>query len=288
MTSELDELDKELADLEKDEPDNAVPKKGAAKTLPIIVAAFALLSFGGIVFYSYHQGVRSGSEEAAPLLTPEGLAKIQPDDPGGLEVPHQDKLVFNRVEPERDDSKVERLLPPPEDPMQPPVQEELAESANKVPPIPSIIETPDPNKKATVPPLPAPQLQAPTTPPPTATVKPTLTPPTPVVEAPAAKVEATVAKVEPVATKSNLAKSWRIQIGAVKSDAAAKAEWAKQQKANEGLLGKLSLEVQKIDVSGKTYYRVRGGPLKNKTTAKALCDKLKAKKVACIIVKPDA
>jgi len=78
MASELDELDKELADLEGSEGEKPAAKKGGAKTLPIVVAAFALLSFGGIVFYAYHQGVRSGSEDAAPLLTPDGIAKIQP------------------------------------------------------------------------------------------------------------------------------------------------------------------------------------------------------------------
>lgn len=285
MTSELDELDKELADLDGSGDEKPAGKKSGAKTLPIVVAAFALLSFGGIVFYAYNQGVRSGSEEAAPLLTPDGMAKIQPDDPGGLEVPHQDKLVYNRVEPERDDSNVERLLPPPEDPMQPPVEEAavfVKEATNNVPPIPSIIETPKLTKKVETPPLPTPELQAPTTPPPTvsATTAPSAVP------APAAP-EPKVVKAEPASTPASLVKSWRIQISAVRSDTAAKAEWAKQQKANSDLLGKLSLEIQKVDVSGKTYYRVRGGPLKDKKSAQALCDKLKAKKLACIIVKPD-
>jgi len=275
MAFELDELDKELADLENDKTEKPAKKKGGAKTLPIVVAAFALLSFGGIVFYAYHQGVRSGSEEAAPLLTPNGVAKIQPDDPGGLEVPHKDKLVYNRVEAERDDSNVERLLPPPEDPMQPPAPEEVM--VNATPPIPSIIETPVAStKKTETPPLPEPELKAPDAPPSPVVVK---TSPAPVIKK---VVEAT-----PTLTPVNIPKNWRIQISAVKSEDAAKAEWAKAQKANSDLLGKLKLEIQKIDISGKTYYRVRGGPIKDKITAQTLCNKLKAKKTACIIVKPN-
>lgn len=279
MTSELDELDKELADLDGGEGVQPTDKKSSAKTLPIVVAAFALLSFAGIVFYAYHQGVRSGSEDAAPLLTPNGLAKIQPDDPGGLEVPHQDKLVYNQVEPGRDDSNVERLLPPPEDPMEPPVEEAAIASENTIPPIPSIIETPDPTKSVVVPALPAPKLEAPTSLPPTVTT----IPETKIEPAPEVKVS----KAEPAVSSSSNAKPWRIQLSAVGSDAAAKTEWAKQQKVHANLLSGLSLEIQKAVVGGKTYYRVRGGPLKDKKSAQALCNKLKAKKTNCIIVKPD-
>lgn len=43
--------------------------------------------------------------------------KSQPNDPGGMKVPNQDKLVFNTVAPDGKVVTVERLLPPSEQPL---------------------------------------------------------------------------------------------------------------------------------------------------------------------------
>src|SRR3546814_13659211 len=43
--------------------------------------------------------------------------KHRPEEPGGMDVPHQDKLVFNRLPPGQVENQVERLLPPPEEPV---------------------------------------------------------------------------------------------------------------------------------------------------------------------------
>jgi hypothetical protein len=76
----------------------------------------------------------------------------------------------------------------------------------------------------------------------------------------------------------------RIQLAAVKSEAAANTQWTKLQKAHPELLGALSLNVQKVQVNGTTYYRVQAGPL-SKTQARDLCSKLKAQKQDCIVAK---
>jgi hypothetical protein len=76
----------------------------------------------------------------------------------------------------------------------------------------------------------------------------------------------------------------RIQIAAVKSEAAAKTQWAKLQKTYPDLLGALTLNVQKVTVNGGNFYRIQAGPL-SKTQAKDLCTKLKAQKQDCIVAK---
>ncbi|RED51032.1 SPOR domain-containing protein [Aestuariispira insulae] len=307
MSKELDELDRELSGLERQQLSSA--SKGGMKVLPIAVALVALTSFGGVIWYAYNQGVRSGSEEAAPLLTPEGAAKVQPQDPGGLQIPHQDKLVYNQVEPNQDDTKIERLLPPPEQPKRPP---EPVVTEPATPPIPSITEPaedtlpqtrmgadgkPRPPEPQTPdePRLPSPDLAAPESPP--VIEKIVETPKVEKAPEPAPKQEpektASANPAEPapapVTPKPVSGKDWRIQISAVKSAEAAQSEWKRQQGKNNDLLGKLSLQVQEIEIKGKgTFFRVRGGPLDSQESAQKLCNDLKKRKVSCIIVKPGA
>jgi hypothetical protein len=76
----------------------------------------------------------------------------------------------------------------------------------------------------------------------------------------------------------------RIQLAAVKSEALAKAEWAKLQKAHPALLGGLTLNVQAVDKNGSKLYRIQAGPL-TKAQAKDLCTQLKAQKQDCIVAK---
>ncbi len=118
MARRADKLREELAAL--DQEIGTAPPSGRQmhKAIPVTIAFVALFSFGGMTWYAYNQGILEGSEEAAPYLKPSGPLKIAPSSPGGVEVPHRDKFVYNRRE---DDKKVERLLPPPEQPKQPPV-----------------------------------------------------------------------------------------------------------------------------------------------------------------------
>jgi hypothetical protein len=76
----------------------------------------------------------------------------------------------------------------------------------------------------------------------------------------------------------------RVQLAAVKSEALAKSEWAKLQKAHPSLLGGLTLNVQSVDKGGSKLYRIQAGPL-TKAQAKDLCAKLKAEKQDCLVAK---
>ncbi|MEC8171926.1 MAG: hypothetical protein VX090_00960, partial [Pseudomonadota bacterium] len=121
MARRADKLREELAAL--DQEIGTAPPSGRQmhKAIPVAIAFLALFSFGGMTWYAYNQGILEGSEEAAPYLKPSGPLKIAPSSPGGVEVPNRDKFVYNRLENREEDQKVERLLPPPEQPKQPPV-----------------------------------------------------------------------------------------------------------------------------------------------------------------------
>ena len=83
------------------------------------VALLAVVLFLGVVWYAYTWGSRSAATGDVPVVAaPEGAEKVEPDDPGGMDVPHQDKLVLNQ-DGESESGQVERLLPPPEEPRPP-------------------------------------------------------------------------------------------------------------------------------------------------------------------------
>lgn len=320
MSRELDDLEREFADLEQEAGSDLGPERrlsreggGALRTLPIAVAVIALLAFGGIIWYAYNQGVRSGSEEAAPLLAPEGEAKVQPTDPGGMEIAHTDKEVFNRISgDEAPPGEVERILPPPEDPMQPPepAPEPAPQSAAPADdgPTPPSITAPLPEtatsgaSEPAAPPPPDEKLAAPLQEPPTAapaTAAPTTdgaaaqaqTEPAPEPQtapepAPAPDPEPQSAPEPAQTAAADPTSGWQVQIAALRSEADAEAAWTRLQKAHAGELGDLSLSVQRAVVNGTTYFRVRGGPLASRDAASAVCNALKAKDQGCLVVRP--
>lgn len=289
MPAELDQLERELADFEKEQRGGGGP--GKFRLLPVAVAIAVVLGFGGILWYVYSQGVRTGSEETAPVIQSEGPAKIKPEDPGGLVVPHQDKEVYGVIDgsAENTDEKLEVLLPPPEDPMQPPVQQENVVVDSVAPPEPGEEpEIPSITEPAEEPPLPEPALAEPDEPPTVETVETVVEPePEPVVEP---EPEPVVAAAEPAPEPEPVATAdpngWKVQIAAVKSEDAARSEWLRQQKKIPDLLGKLTLSIQETSVNGTKYFRIRGGTLPSKAAAEKLCDQLKAQKLGCLIVKP--
>jgi hypothetical protein len=75
-----------------------------------------------------------------------------------------------------------------------------------------------------------------------------------------------------------------IQISSVRSEAAAKVEWARLQRAHGDLLAALPVHYQKADVEDKgTYYRVQVGEME-KDAARKLCAQLKQRKQGCFVV----
>src|SRR3546814_14635350 len=75
--------------------------------------------FRSVVWYAYDQGLRRGTEVTAPLIKADpNPTKLRPEQPGGLQVPNQDKLVYEAMRPgDGDVPRVAGPLPPPERPV---------------------------------------------------------------------------------------------------------------------------------------------------------------------------
>jgi cell division protein FtsN len=199
--------------------------------------------------------------------------KVKPQDRGGMDVPNQDKLIYDRMAAKKDEQAPERLLPPPEQAQTPPAPEpRSAPPAGTTPaltasnpPVPAL-SAPLPPPAVTAPaPTPAPAKPQPTPQP----VKPTPTP------APAAA---------PPAAKAVAAGSWVVQLGAVHSEGEAKSEWSRIKGAHPELSG-LSPDIVQVDIPGKgLFWRVRGGPL-DEAQARVLCSTLSKQGQGCLVAK---
>ncbi len=281
--------------------------------MPVGIALLVLAAFGGVVWFAYSDpGTSQDGIQTVELIQadPEPV-KTRPENPGGLKVEHQDKLILN---PDPEKPQVERLLPPPEAPL--PVtsgnttldndsdldgneetpliitesQDEtdsasvLAENAEKVV---KEIETAANNVTAEPPkteeektvtaPAEAPKIpDAPAVKPkPVAKVAEVSKPATP--KAPAAKASTQLAKVP---TDSG----YVLQLASLKSEQIALQEWKRIQSVNKGLLAQMKAIVEKAEIEGiGTRYRLQTGPFPTKATAQDLCAQLKAAKQDCLV-----
>ena len=245
----------------------------------------------------YYVGTQflTGDDSGIPFIKADkGPVKVRPINPGGMEVPDRDKLVYDRMQGNGERPRVERLLPLPETPLPPPGRELARQLEAAAPDADSakdlVAVTPaagpvaPPLAKAGTSRVP-PVHTGPSAPPGSAAATPTVEEvlaavrPPPAPSPPAPKTPATGASEAP---------AYRVQLAAVRSLDRAQGEWDRLRRKNTDLLGKLALSVVKADLGPKkgVFYRLRAGPLADEAAARALCAKLASRKVGCLIVRP--
>ncbi len=238
-----------------------------------------------------------------PLIRADETAtKTRPNQPGGMAIPDQDKLVYDQG---RGQPHVEKLLPPPETPLPRPAPAEpepataLPTGASSPPPIVAAEASPPQPVAGTIAPAAATpstaassaaataMLAAPSTVPaavPAATTPPAATAP---VVKPAATATPAPAPAKPPA-KVALATTggYRLQVGAMRSDDIAKREWERIKAANKDILGSLNATWPRVDLGVKgVFYRIQTSAIADGATADRLCNELKQRNVGCIIVR---
>ena len=106
------------------------PREGIQwrRVIPGAIALVTLSAFAAAVWFAYEQGVRRGLQLSPPIIRAEtGPVKIPPVAAGGLDVPNQDKEVFDVLVAEEPEARVEQLLPPPDEPLPAPEPEPVVE-----------------------------------------------------------------------------------------------------------------------------------------------------------------
>ena len=288
-------------------------RSGRALLLGAAVAVFGL--FGAVLWFAYADVIGLGASGPPPLVRAEaGPFKRPPDDPGGMPVAEAspvERIIEDQVEPFRR----ERLLPPQEPPLAE-LPEEVAEepvraaAAERAPATdssrdigPALI-APEPTLTAAVPSAPA------TTPlAPLAAREPDVTPlpaappaggavivpaPAPrVVErappraaAPQPATAPQTAAVQPVRSAPAAGATFRIQLGAFRTEAAAGQAWTDLQRRNRSALGHLRPNISAAQTSSGTFFRLQAGSLGSRDAAVQTCAQLKAAGNDCFVVGP--
>jgi cell division septation protein DedD len=300
-------LDREILDIIPErfdaDPDSRYARKGAHTRLILTIAlAFLALAALGVAARHLFFGEPAKAPVAAvPVIHADDKPiKTKPEDRGGMEVPNQDKLVYGPMGAQSDAvGQTERLLPPPETPQEPPAQprKPSIKPAFPTPATPAQPDKPVEPPAAAAPAAAAPAATAPATPAqakalspakPTSPPAPAKTAPTPKAApapAPAAAAPAPVATSTAAPSAASSGGHWLVQLGALKSEADAKAEWQRVKGANKDILGDLASDIVRVDLGDKgIFWRLRAGPM-DEGKARTICSNLAKRAQGCILAK---
>jgi hypothetical protein len=256
-------------------------RKGARR-FSILSAAVILAAFGGFIIYSYlGDGDTQEQLAALPVLRADiESGKQRPEDPGGMEVPYQDRVVLNELEDDLEGGRVERLLPPPESPslaaeVEGSEEATASSSAQDAESIKDLLARDDVAAAGAS----SEGGQA----------------ITPAVEeaadsVPAEEQVATMAikETQEAAVTAGQAEedTFVVQLASVKEKGRIEVEWRKLQEKHPDLLGKENYLIQEVKIENQgTFYRLQTGQFKNRGDADGLCANLKARSQPCIVVK---
>lgn len=192
---------------------------------------------------------RGGTSRGVPLIEADPRPfKVRPDDPGGLRVPNQDELIFER---NRGGAPMTgaRLAPEPEGPRLDALRAQVAQ------PPPAAEPAPQPQAAE---PAPRPAAQAPAAPPP-----------------------APAARPAPVANGAV-----RVQLGALTSEEAARGEWDRLARRHADLLGAFRPQVLRFERDGQApLFRLRTGGFADVAAAQAFCEQARERRVPCAVIR---
>lgn len=264
-------------------------KQSGGRSYGLIMGiVFGIAIAGGVGYFAFAPSGSLTSGGEPPLIQADPTPyKTKPDDPGGMQVPNQDKLVYERVAKGDAAPQVENLLPPVEEPREPPAvpmpeEEPAIENA-------AVVESPESELAGeTIDPLAQAVAEiaggdsGPVNLVPNSQPSPAQTPPLPAQIAPE-----TTPSPQQTAAVTIPDDAFLVQLAAARSEEGAESEWTKLSGEHADLLGNLSHVVLRADLGDRgVFYRLRVGPLDDRPAAETLCEALAAKNVGCIVIRP--
>lgn len=277
------------------------------------LGTFAGIALAGVVgWFILAPQYTEHSKEIVVLRRPQTAIKIKPENPGGMEIPNQDKDVYNIVEKKNvDNTVVENLLPVPEQPKLPEIMPEVTDIDENAASLDNIVaEVSDqttasasaPQSTDGVPEKPADLLAASAEKTITAEVNTKVEAPVEKVKEQAAQKVTEVKEVAQPAPKAEPVKSvattsaapatvnvtggkWQMQLLASKNKDAVEKNWTSLS-AKFADLARYPHEIQTSDLGAQgIFYRLRVGSFATRDEAAKACAALKAKGLADCIVK---
>lgn len=266
----------------------------------VIAVVVAFLTFGRFV-----SAYRASGGDAPLIKADRSPVKVRPATPGGMEVPNQDKLIYERLR-ESDAARVEKLMPAPEKPALPEDEEDASDEIAQIIALEEPQETPQSLEVASTTlvgedgervevmfrtisseqaqnrveqakkTIETRKAQAAAVLKSSAQAKQKPAPEKPAPEKPAAK---------PEAKKAAPAETFAVQLVSTKNRDASEKEWTRLSKKHADALKGLPHEISEIKTDKNTFYRLRTGVFDSRDKADAVCRKLKDKKQECLVVK---
>ena len=216
------------------------------RLMATLVAVAVVCGVGVMLVYAYNKGRQHGAARETPIVRAQkGPIKIRPEEPGGMTVPDRDKEVFTRLETGNKPASVERLLPPPDNPVEHPFAPPEAEQSAKVP-------DRDPEFRRM-------RIRS--------------------------GQEIVLRKKPPPPRAIGTAGAFAVQLASLTSEAAVRGRWGELKERHPDLLRGLSLSIDRRVLEKGVHYRMSAGPLPDRTAAKRLCDQLSRRKIGCLIVR---
>jgi hypothetical protein len=247
----------------------------AARASKWVGAALALAVIGGLVLWAYGLGKRDATTIPVIRAALEP-AKVQPDDPGGALIPHQDITSFNAGNSVSAPSKI-TFAAPPERPTEADVPMGALPDTDAGT---GAAATNAATTKAEVPVAPAAAVGDGTEFAPAATSA--------APRRPADLAQKMAAAQQSISAEADLAARAtssvvQIQLGAFPDRELTKAEWARIYRANQDILTGRALVVQSTISGGQRFFRLRAGPFKDRVEAQNVCRALQARGQDCLV-----
>ncbi len=242
----------------------------------------------------------SNTDVKLPVVRrPQTAIKVQPSEPGGIEIRNQDKSVYDIIEKEDySKAKVENLLPPPEEPQLPVIsattdvetaivekaQEIITteEAKSQINETKEIVEV----KEVKTAPIPQPTPEEKKTQEETTETKEKVVSTVAEMTAKEVQPEIVEAKKETKpAPKAVAVGSWQVQLISSPNRQAVDTAWTGLIKKYPMLEGQpREIEIADLGTKG-TYYRLKAGAFVNRSGADRLCNDIKASGGTCIVKK---
>ena len=251
------------------------------------------ISLAGVVSWFIFSSDYSQTDnvEIPVVRRPQTAAKIQPAEPGGMEILNQDKTVYDIVEKkETDEHNIESLLPPPEDPQLPTIETSEKDQLDVITEAEKIITAKEKEKENEINTITsaekevAPLAVAAETPKEVKEVK--------IIEDVVEKVVVNEAKPEPVKAKDETLKEtiiptgrWQLQLMSTPNSSGIEKAW-NAMKSKYPALKSLPHEVETADLGAKgTFYRLKAGSFIDRGDADKLCNSIKNSGGTCLVKK---
>lgn len=279
------------------------PKRVVPKGLLTFVA---LLAFVAIIWYAYPQGQEKYENTDVPLIKADVTPyKFKPDDPGGMEVRHQDSTVFDPLE-KKGKAEVEKLMPAAEEPVtkdaalqgKPAIEnaapqlnldtqmQKVADGTEKVIFPAAAPKTTSETKTAADKKTPDKSVDKAVTDKSKPTPKPAAkTPDTKQDTKSDAKADVKTAETKKTAAPSAISGGTYVRLGSYRNRAGAEQDWTTLKKKYPQYLGGLGMRVVPVDLGAKgTFNRLEAGGV-SEIRAREICAALAKTSGGCIVVK---